>query len=92
MFEADQQVQHPRFGTGAVILDQGQTVIVRSDHGIESCESAALTHRLALAEAIRLGHWSSALEVTLKAQAAAIRSLNDIWGVFSRSRIALLPH
>lgn len=92
MFEADQQVQHPRFGTGAVILDQGQTVIVRFDHGIESCESATLTRRLALADAVRLGHWSSALEVTLKAQAAAIRSLNDAWGVFSRSCIDLLPH
>ncbi len=92
MFEADQQVQHPRFGTGAVILDQGQTVIVRFDHGIESCEAATLTRRLALAEAVRLGYWSPALDVTLKAQAAAIRSLNDAWGVFSRSRIDLLPH
>ncbi|MBP6582724.1 MAG: DEAD/DEAH box helicase [Chromatiaceae bacterium] len=92
MFDADQQVQHPRFGTGAVILDQGQTVIVRFDHGIESCEAATLTRRLALAEAVRLGHWSPALDVTLKAQAAAIRSLNDAWGVFSRSRIDLLPH
>ena len=27
-----------------------------------------------------------------KAQAAAIVSLNDAWGVFSRSRISLLPH
>jgi SNF2 family DNA or RNA helicase len=32
------------------------------------------------------------LDARLKAQAAAIRSLNDAWGVFSRSRIDLLPH
>lgn len=92
MFERDQQVQHPHFGTGTVILDQGDIVIVRFGDQIESCETAALTRRIGLAEAVRLGHWSPALDVTLKAQAAAIRSLNDAWGVFSRSRIDLLPH
>ena len=92
MFEAEQQVHHPRFGTGSVILDQDDTVVVRFEHGIESCESLSLTARLGVAEAVRLGRWSPALDVTLKAQAAAIRSLNDTWGVFSRSRIDLLPH
>ncbi|WP_295409068.1 DEAD/DEAH box helicase [uncultured Thiocystis sp.] len=92
MFEKDQQVQHPGFGTGSVILDQGGTVIVRFGDRIESCEAAILSRRMALADAVRLGHWSPALEVTLKTQAAAIRSLNDAWGVFSRSRIDLLPH
>jgi ERCC4-related helicase len=92
MFETDQQVQHARFGTGTVILHQGEIVIVRFDDRIESCVAADLTRRLSLAEAIRIGHWSQPLDVTLKAQAAAIRSLNDAWGVFSRSRIDLLPH
>lgn len=92
MFEKDQQVQHPCFGTGTVILDQGATVIVRFGDRIESCETATLTRRIALAEAVRLGYWSPPLDVTLKVQAAAIRSLNDAWGVFSRSRIDLLPH
>ena len=69
MYEKDQQVQHPRFGTGTVILDQGATVIVRFGDRIESCETATLTRRMALAEAVRLGHWSPALDVTLKAQA-----------------------
>ena len=92
MFAQDQQVQHPRFGTGTVLLDQGATVIVRFEDRIESCEAAALTRRLSLAEAVRLGVWSAPLEVVLKVQAAAIRSLNDAWGVFSRSHIDLLPH
>ena len=92
MFETNQQVQHARFGTGTVILDQGEIVIVRFDDRIESCVAADLTRRLSLTEAVRLSHWSSPLDVTLKAQAAAIRSLNDAWGVFSRSRIDLLPH
>lgn len=92
MFHPDQHVHHPQFGAGAVILDQGETVIVRFGEGIESCEAAALSTRLSLAEAVRLGRWSPPLDVTLKAQAAAIRSLNDAWGVFSRSHIDLLPH
>lgn len=92
MFDAKQQVHHPRFGTGSVVLDQGDTVIVRFGDRIESCEAASLTLRLGLADAVKLGRWSPALDVTLKAQAAAIRSLNDAWGVFSRSRIDLLPH
>ena len=92
MFAAEQQVHHPRFGTGSVILDQGDTVVVRFEHGIESCEAASLTARLGVAGAVKLGRWSPTLDVTLKAQAAAIRSLNDTWGVFSRSRIDLLPH
>ncbi|MFB1490242.1 MULTISPECIES: hypothetical protein [unclassified Thiocapsa] len=88
MFDKDLQVQHPSFGTGTVILDQGETVIVRFGDRIESCETAALTRRIALAEAVRLGHWSPTLDVTLKAQAAAIRSLNDAWGC-SRARVSI---
>jgi ERCC4-related helicase len=92
MLEKDQQVQHPSFGTGTVILDQGETVIVRFGDRIESCEAAALTRRIGLSDAIELGQWSPVSEVKLRAQAATIRSLNDAWGVFSRSRIDLLPH
>ncbi len=92
MFDPEQQVQHPLFGTGSVLLDQGETVVVRFGDRIESCEAVSLTRRLSLAEAVRLNHWSPTLDVTLKVQAAAIRSLNDAWGVFSRSHIDLLPH
>ena len=38
---------------------------------------AVLTRRIAPADAVRLDHWSPTWDVTLKAQAAAIRSLND---------------
>lgn len=92
VFEAEQQVRHPRFGTGHVVLDQGETVVVRFGDRIESCEAGSLSAHLGVADAIKLRRWSPTLDVTLKAQAAAIRSLNDAWGVFSRSRIDLLPH
>ena len=92
MFLKDQQVQHARFGTGTVLMDQVETVIVRFGDRIESCDATELVRRVSLTEAVKLGLWSSSLEVVLKGQAAAIRSLNDAWGVFSRSRIDLLPH
>ena len=92
MFTAKQQVHHRRFGIGSVILAEDDMVVVRFEHGIESCETDSLTARLGVADAAKLGRWSPTLDVTLKAQAAAIRSLNDTWGVFSRSRIDLLPH
>ncbi len=93
MFRKDQQVHHSRFGTGRVIADQeGNTVYVRFGDHIESCEADSLSLRLAVADEVKQGQWSPLLNVTLKGQAAAIRSLNDAWGVFSRSRIDLLPH
>ena len=72
MFKPDQQVRHEAFGTGTVILNQGDTVIVRFQDRIESCEPADLTLRLGLEEAIRVGQdhrsWSDSLAVALERQ------------------------
>ena len=89
---AGDQVKHEKFGTGRVEYDKGETVIVRFEHGIEECEKASLTSILSPMEALELEEWNRPLEVIARAQAEAIRSLNDTWGVFSKSRIALLPH
>lgn len=85
-------VRHPRFGSGVVEFDKGATTIVRFDRGLEECERGTLDVRQSLEQAIAQRRWSGALDVVTKAQAAAIVSLNDAWGVFSRSRISLLPH
>lgn len=91
-FTGEDQVKSERFGIGSVILDNGETVIVRFEHGIEECEKADLTKILTPFQAIDRDKWDSPLEVITRCQAEAIQSVNDEWGVFSRSRIALLPH
>jgi len=85
-------VYHARFGLGEVEIDRGATVLVRFGLQYQNCEPSALEARQSLKQAIATLAWSEPVEVITKAQASAITSLNDSWGVFSRSRIALLPH
>ncbi len=92
LLNANDQVHHEQFGLGSVILDQGVTVIVRFEHGIEACEKTALRQISTPLQAARQTEWHAPLEVITRAQAEAIQSINDAWGVFSMSRIALLPH
>jgi hypothetical protein len=86
------QVRSERFGLGRVEVDKGATVIVRFEHGLEECERETLTLVHSLADRLADAEWDQPLPVVTKALASAIVSVNDAWGVFSRSRIALLPH
>ncbi len=85
-------VFHVRFGLGEVEVDRGLTVLVRFGQQYQSCERSTLEVRQSVDQAIESRSWSDPLEIITKAQAAAINSLNDSWGIFSRSRINLLPH
>lgn len=85
-------VHHERYGTGRVEFDRGLTVIVRFEHGLEECEKTTLTLVSGISQQLVKDQWNSPLEVVVRSQAEAIQSINDQWGVFSRSRIALLPH
>ncbi len=92
VFTADQHVRHPRHGEGRVVTDLGITVIVRFGGAIEQVEAAELARVRSLADALDDGRFDDALAALNRAQALAIRSVNDQWGVFSRSRVQLLPH
>ncbi len=85
-------VFHETYGSGQVIIDNGDSVIVRFDTGIQECEKSSLNRRLTPQQAIHNPEWHRPLEVITKIQAEAIQSVNDAWGVFSCSRISLLPH
>lgn len=86
------EVVHQRYGPGAVEFPKGETAIVRFEHGLEECDVQSLRKQVSLRAALDRNEWHNPLEVIAKCQAAAILSVNDSWGVFSRSRISLLPH
>lgn len=89
-FARNDTVSHPRFGEGTVIEDGGETVIVRFAGGIQECVKSELTARQALHAS--LDEWHEPSWVIARGMAKSIEAVNDMWGVFSRSRIALLPH
>ncbi|MEH2096654.1 DEAD/DEAH box helicase [Nostoc sp.] len=91
-FKQGNSVSHPKHGNGQVRTDEGTTVIVRFEHGLEECPREELARLSSLQEAINSLKSHNSLEVIARVQALAIRSVNDVWGIFSLARIALLPH
>jgi superfamily II DNA or RNA helicase len=91
-YDPGDRVSAPQFGVGVVEFDKGATVIVRFDHGLEECEKHGLERIATPLQALEEPTWHVPLEVITRVQAEAILSVNDAWGVLSRSRIALLPH
>lgn len=91
-FRRDMEVQHSRFGFGRVRADEGDSVVVRFDHGLEECLPSDLTLVESLDDRATAARLDPALHVVTRVLGNCILSVNDSWGVFSRSRIALLPH
>ncbi|MTI13159.1 DEAD/DEAH box helicase [Sansalvadorimonas verongulae] len=85
-------VLHPKYGTGAVEVNKGLTVLVRFEHGYEECLAEELSTKKGLLQVIEGGEHQPVQRVACRALALALRSINDSWGVFSRSKISLLPH
>jgi len=86
------KVKHQQFGVGTVRLVEEQTFIIRFDHGIEECLKTDVTKSQAVEQSINALKFDNPNEVVVRCQAAAIQSVNDNWGVFSKSLIKLLPH
>ena len=91
-YSKDAIVQHARFGRGRVRVDEGDSVVVRFEHGVEECLSTDLKLVEGLAERVSAAKLDPALNVITHILGRCILSVNDSWGVFSRSRINLLPH
>ena len=91
-FSPGDQVQHEELGLGRVEFDKGLTALVRFESGIEECEKATLKRIHTPLQVLEEESWHAPLEVITRVQAEAIQSANDMWGVFSQSRIELLPH
>lgn len=91
-FPPDAQVHHPRHGPGRVIADTGETVVVRFGTAIQQVLRSELATVRSLDQALATAMLDASADALLRASAMAIRSVNDQWGVFSRSRVQLLPH
>ena len=90
--EPGDEVSHQRYGPGVIEFPKGATAIVRFEHGLEECDVQVLKRLVSLESALKSREWHPLRMVATKCQSAAIQSVNDSWGVFSRSRISLLPH
>ena len=85
-------VAHSQHGFGQVVADTGTTVVVRFGGAIHAVLREELSLARSLDLALRDGTLDTSSDGLLRASALAIRSVNDQWGVFSRSRVQLLPH
>ena len=90
--EPGASVSHPRHGSGRVVADMGATVVVRFGGGLEQVPTSEVVATPSLGSALRSGTLDAPVDAVVRAQALAIASVNDQWGVFSRSRVRLLPH
>src|SRR3954452_21588874 len=90
--EAGTPVHHPRHGYGRVVVDMGATAIVRFGGTVEQVLASEIIEVPSLHSALRNGSLSDPTDAVIRAQALAIGSVSDQWGVFSRSRVQLLPH
>ena len=91
-FQKDAMVKHPKYGNGKVRMDDGESIIVRFDHGVEECFSKELELIESLDKRTASLKIDPALNVITRILGNCILSVNDSWGVFSCSKIALLPH
>jgi ERCC4-related helicase len=85
-------VTHPVHGAGQVMTDLGETVVVRFGAQIHAVLRGDLSLARSLDLGLAQGRWDNSADGLLRASALAIQSVNDQWGVFSRSRVQLLPH
>ena len=86
-------VRHGRHGPGRVVSDLGDTVVVRFDGArLEQVAAHDLEATSSLHEDLLAGRPGVEADALARARALAITSVNDQWGVFSRSLIELLPH
>lgn len=91
-FEAGATVRHQRHGVGVVEFQRGDLVTVDFGGRLERLEASSLSSVASLANALTETRLADRDDALLKAQALAITSVNDQWGVFSRSRVQILPH
>lgn len=88
----DTAVIHQEYGSGSVMFAEDGTAVVRFGHGIEQVLLSELKPIESVSSVISSLQPASSLEVVTRTQGSVITAINNMWGVFTRSRISLLPH
>jgi superfamily II DNA or RNA helicase len=87
------RVRHQTHGLGTVLVVHDGVATVEFDGGailkVPESELVAVVSELG---GLDRPIWDAPLAATLKALALAVRSTNERWGVFSASKVVLLPH
>ncbi|MES2846565.1 MAG: helicase-related protein [Pseudomonadota bacterium] len=91
-FAPEQSVRHPDHGEGRIVVDQGVFSLVQFGTDIHRVETAQLMRIESLEDRLADLTTDDPTATLAKAQALLIRSINDQWGVFTRTRVKLLPH
>lgn len=89
MFSKDSSVRHRKHGLGVVLADLGDSILVRFETEIQSCLPQDLEPVMDVYESIKQGHLDPLGKMLPHLQAMCIKSVNDQWGVFARSKIDL---
>jgi SNF2 family DNA or RNA helicase len=83
---------HRQFGEGSVLRDEGNTLVIEFQQGIQRCPRSEVELRELIEDKIAARKIDNTEKCIVRMEAALIRSINDTWGVFSISAIDLLPH
>jgi ERCC4-related helicase len=87
------RVFHPVYGIGySISSEDGITVVRFTNGGLRELPTEQLSEQPTPEDRMAAGKFDATLALVTRLQAHAIRSIQDRWGVFSRSRIQLLPH
>lgn len=79
-FKENATVRHARFGIGRVRIDDGESILVRFEHGIEECLPGDLELVKGLSERVAEARFDPTVNVITKILGNCIVSVNDSWG------------
>lgn len=94
MVDINSKVSHETLGNGSVvsILPNDSAVVIFSDGQPHIVPLSELKEEADISSAIKNAQNVDSDTVLARSQAALIETINNKWGVFSRSAIDLLPH
>ncbi len=93
MLQNNDKVMHQDFGIGTILSILPDSVLVRfENNSIQQCPFEDLKKVEDVLSQLNSKEYSDSEQIITKVQSAIIQTINNKWGIFSRSAIDLLPH